>query len=118
MPASADSALTVGAIDERDAKASYSNHGNDLEIYAPGSKYVRERGDLCLCGRVRGWLCGRWWTNLIWLAGRMDNNLGFGGWENKSDQFYHLYSIYSASNSGDTQYRTMSGTYGGSLKNH
>lgn len=39
-PASASGVLCVGAIDERDAKASFSNYGSALEIYAPGSKYV------------------------------------------------------------------------------
>lgn len=40
VPASADGALTVGALDDQDAKAIYSNYGDALELYAPGSKYV------------------------------------------------------------------------------
>lgn len=81
MPASAGSALTVGAIDQKDAKASYSNHGNVLKIYAPGSRYVRVCEGICVCV----WACpgdGAWEVvDMIWLAGRMDNDLGFGGGE-------------------------------------
>jgi subtilisin family serine protease len=36
-PASAGSAITVGATTSSDAKASYSNHGNCVDIHAPGS---------------------------------------------------------------------------------
>jgi subtilisin family serine protease len=39
VPASADGALTVGAIDDKDLKASFSNYGDCLELYAPGSRY-------------------------------------------------------------------------------
>ncbi|KAH7360896.1 putative subtilisin-like protease [Rhexocercosporidium sp. MPI-PUGE-AT-0058] len=37
-PASAPSAITVGAIDANDAKASFSNFGADVDIFAPGVK--------------------------------------------------------------------------------
>ncbi|HYW07620.1 MAG TPA: S8 family serine peptidase [Longimicrobium sp.] len=36
-PASAPSAVTVGATAKTDARASYSNHGTCLDIFAPGS---------------------------------------------------------------------------------
>ena len=36
-PASAPSALTVGATTSSDARASYSNYGSCLDLYAPGS---------------------------------------------------------------------------------
>lgn len=36
-PASAPSALTVGATDNSDSRASYSNYGSCLDIFAPGS---------------------------------------------------------------------------------
>lgn len=35
-PASAPSAITVGAIDSADAKASFSNFGRAVDIFAPG----------------------------------------------------------------------------------
>ena len=35
-PASAPNAITVGAIDSKDAIASWSNYGTLLEIFAPG----------------------------------------------------------------------------------
>ncbi|KFY19917.1 hypothetical protein V493_07797, partial [Pseudogymnoascus sp. VKM F-4281 (FW-2241)] len=35
-PASAPSAITVGATDSRDARASFSNYGAVLDIFAPG----------------------------------------------------------------------------------
>lgn len=37
-PASAPSAITVGAIDANDVKASFSNFGPDVDIFAPGVK--------------------------------------------------------------------------------
>ncbi|PVH76938.1 putative subtilisin-like protease [Cadophora sp. DSE1049] len=37
-PASAPSAITVGAIDANDAKASFSNFGANVDIFAPGVK--------------------------------------------------------------------------------
>ncbi len=37
-PASAASAITVGAIDANDAKASFSNFGASVDIFAPGVK--------------------------------------------------------------------------------
>lgn len=37
-PASAPAAITVGAIDDQDKKASFSNFGPDLDIFAPGVK--------------------------------------------------------------------------------
>lgn len=37
-PASAPSAITVGAIDANDAKASFSNFGPDVDVFAPGVK--------------------------------------------------------------------------------
>lgn len=36
-PASAPSAITVGATDKTDTRASYSNYGSCLDIFAPGS---------------------------------------------------------------------------------
>ncbi len=56
VPASADGVLTVGALDTQDAKASYSNFGSTLELYAPGSRYVGWRGaGWCVrCGRAVG----------------------------------------------------------------
>ncbi|KAB5549479.1 extracellular alkaline serine protease [Coniochaeta sp. 2T2.1] len=36
-PASAASAITVGAVDNNDRQAAYSNYGRALDIYAPGS---------------------------------------------------------------------------------
>ena len=36
-PASADSAITVGATTRGDARASYSNYGSCLDLFAPGS---------------------------------------------------------------------------------
>lgn len=36
-PARAPSAITVGATTSADARASYSNHGNCLDLFAPGS---------------------------------------------------------------------------------
>ncbi|MFM8000984.1 MAG: S8 family serine peptidase, partial [Actinomycetota bacterium] len=36
-PASAPSAITVGATTSADARASYSNYGSCLDIFAPGS---------------------------------------------------------------------------------
>ncbi|KAJ9155844.1 Subtilase [Coniochaeta hoffmannii] len=36
-PASAGSALTVGAVDNGDRQASYSNYGRAVDIYAPGT---------------------------------------------------------------------------------
>jgi hypothetical protein len=45
-PAGATSALTVGATDNQDRRASFSNHGNCVDIFAPGvgilSAYQRE----------------------------------------------------------------------------
>lgn len=35
-PASATSAITVGAIDNKDSKASFSNYGASVDIFAPG----------------------------------------------------------------------------------
>ncbi|RDW82751.1 subtilisin-like serine protease PR1A-like protein [Coleophoma cylindrospora] len=35
-PASATSAITVGAIDQNDARASFSNYGSVLDVFAPG----------------------------------------------------------------------------------
>ncbi|KAK7949401.1 subtilisin-like protein [Apiospora aurea] len=39
-PASAPSAITVGAIDENDNKADFSDYGEDVDIFAPGVKVV------------------------------------------------------------------------------
>jgi len=35
-PASAPSAITVGAVDAKDAKASFSNFGAAVDVFAPG----------------------------------------------------------------------------------
>lgn len=37
-PASAEDAITVGATDKTDSRASYSNYGNCLDIFGPGSQ--------------------------------------------------------------------------------
>ena len=39
-PARAPSAITVGALTKTDEKASYSNHGSCLDIWAPGSEIL------------------------------------------------------------------------------
>lgn len=39
-PASCDAAITVGATDDLDVKASYSNYGKDVDLYAPGSNIM------------------------------------------------------------------------------
>lgn len=41
-PASAPSAITVGATDSSDSRASYSNWGNCVDIFAPGSNIVSD----------------------------------------------------------------------------
>ncbi|MEV6400246.1 S8 family peptidase [Streptomyces sp. NPDC051907] len=42
-PASAPNAFTVGASDEQDDEASFSNYGTCLDIYAPGTNIVSAR---------------------------------------------------------------------------
>lgn len=42
-PASATSAITVGASDSRDAKASFSNFGNCVDVFAPGTSIISAR---------------------------------------------------------------------------
>ncbi len=37
IPAACPDAITVGALDENDAKASFSNYGDMVDIYAPGT---------------------------------------------------------------------------------
>lgn len=98
MPASADGALTVGAIDERDGKASYSNYGSDLEIYAPGSKYVRVW--ICIMCVLGASMTISFLTIVVGRTDAMHTSQPT------------IDSIYSASNTGDAQYRTMSGTDG------
>ncbi|KAK8040117.1 hypothetical protein PG993_008528 [Apiospora rasikravindrae] len=39
-PASAKSAITVGAIDDQDNKADFSDYGEDVDVFAPGVKVV------------------------------------------------------------------------------
>ncbi|KAK8093337.1 subtilisin-like protein [Apiospora hydei] len=39
-PASAPSAITVGAIDDNDNKADFSDYGEDVDVFAPGVKVV------------------------------------------------------------------------------
>jgi subtilisin family serine protease len=43
-PAAAPSALTVGATDQTDRQASYSNYGSCLDLYAPGSNITSSWG--------------------------------------------------------------------------
>lgn len=39
-PARAEAIITVGATDVNDAKASYSNYGPGVDIYAPGTNVL------------------------------------------------------------------------------
>lgn len=42
-PASAPSAITVGSSDIRDARSSFSNYGNCVDVFAPGSNIISAR---------------------------------------------------------------------------
>jgi subtilisin family serine protease/fibronectin type 3 domain-containing protein len=42
-PASAPSAITVGSSDIRDARSSFSNYGNCVDVFAPGSSIISAR---------------------------------------------------------------------------
>ena len=42
-PASAVSAITVGSSDSRDARSSFSNYGNCVDVFAPGSNITSAR---------------------------------------------------------------------------